>query len=69
MNGIWRIDNAGFGNVVFLNRDPREAARQKKRQFESSLPFPVEWEWNGMREETGNELRHYNIMNQSEARN
>ena len=62
-------DNAEFGNVVFLNRDPREAARQKKRQFESSLPFSVEWEWNGMREETGNDLRHYNIMNQSEARN
>ena len=41
MNGIWRVDNAGFGNVVFLNRDPREAAKQKKRQFESSLPFSV----------------------------
>ena len=40
MNGIWGVDNAGFGNVVFLNRDPREAARQKK-QFESSLdPLP-----------------------------
>ena len=38
MNGIWRVDNAGFGNVVFLNRDPREAGRQKK-QFESSLPL------------------------------
>ena len=67
MNGIWLVDKAGFGNAVFLNRDPREVAR-KKKQFESSLPFPVEWEWNGMREETGNELRHY-IMNQSEAHN
>lgn len=59
----------GIRECCFLNRDPREAARQKKGQFESSLSFSVEWEWNGMREETGNDLRHYNIMNQSEARN
>ena len=48
MNGIWRVDNAGFGNVGFLNRDPREAARQKK-QFESSLdsvPCGIGMEWN-----------------------
>ena len=35
----------GIRECCFLNRDPREAARQKKGQFESSLPFPVEWEW------------------------
>ena len=39
--------------MFFFNRDPREAAR--KNQFDSSLPLPVEWEWDGMREETGNE--------------
>ena len=55
MNGIWRVDNAGFGNVGFLNRDPREAARQKNNLNLPSIPFPVEWEWNGMREETGND--------------
>lgn len=35
--------------MFFLNRDPREAAR--KNQFDSSLPLPVEWEWDGMRAE------------------
>ena len=55
MNGIWRVDNAGFGNVGFLNRDPREAARQKK-QFESSLDsLPCGMGMDGMREETGND--------------
>ena len=46
MNGIWRVDNAGFGNVVFLNRDPREAARQKKDNL--NLPSPSLWNGNGM---------------------
>lgn len=57
------------GMLFFLNRDPREAARKKAIGIFPPLPCGMErWEWNGMREETGNELRHY-IMNQSEARN
>ena len=59
----------GIRECWFFEQRSSRSRKAKKGQFESSVPFPVEWEWNGMREETGNDLRHYNIMNQSEARN
>ena len=59
---------SGIRECCFFWTEILAKSQGKKKQFESSLPFPVEWEWNGMREETGNELRHY-IMNQSEAHN
>ena len=46
MNGIWRVDNAGFGNVVFLTEIL--AKPQGKKKDNLNLPSPSLWNGNGM---------------------
>ena len=56
----------GIRECCFLNRDPREPQGKKNNLNLPSIPFPVEWEWNGMREETGND--YVTIISWTKAR-